>query len=64
MIEMRGADAYFLWEESRARHMHTLKIIVADPTTAHEKLCFERVRTGALRVLPYLPAFRRRGAGG
>jgi WS/DGAT/MGAT family acyltransferase len=60
MIEMRGADAYFLREESRARHMHTLKIIVVDPSTAHEKISFERMRTGALRVLPYLPAFRLR----
>jgi WS/DGAT/MGAT family acyltransferase len=60
MIEMLGADAYFLWEESRARHMHTLKIVVLDPSTAHEKLHFERVRTGAPLVLPYLPAFRRR----
>ena len=33
MIEMRGADAYFLREESRARHMHTLKIVVVDPST-------------------------------
>jgi len=57
---MSGADAYFLWEESFARHMHTLKIVVVDPSGAHEKVNFERVRRGALRVLPYLPAFRRR----
>jgi diacylglycerol O-acyltransferase len=63
MIEMQGADAYFLWQESRARHMHTLKIVVVDPSTAHEKISFERVRRGALRVLPQLPAFRRRPAG-
>jgi diacylglycerol O-acyltransferase / wax synthase len=60
MIEIRGADAYFLWEESRARHMHTLKIVVVDPSTAHEKLSFERVGRGALRVVPHLAAFRRR----
>jgi WS/DGAT/MGAT family acyltransferase len=60
MIEMRGADAYFLWEESRARHMHTLKVLVVDPSAAHEKVSFERVRQGALRLLPRLPAFRRR----
>jgi len=60
---MSGADAYFLWEESLARHMHTLKIIVMDPSGAHEKVSFERVRSGALRLLPYLPAFRRRSVG-
>lgn len=60
MEPMRGADAYFLHEESRARHMHTLKIVVVDPATAHEKLCFERVRTGAARAMPHLAAFRRR----
>ncbi len=64
MIEMRGADAYFLREESRARHMHTLKIIVVDPSTAHEKINFEGMRRGALRMLPYLPAFRRRAVSG
>jgi WS/DGAT/MGAT family acyltransferase len=60
MIEMPGADAYFLWEESRARHMHTLKVVVLDPSTANAKVTFERVRQGALRLLPHLPAFRRR----
>lgn len=60
MLEMRGADAYFLWEESRSHHMHTLKIVVVDPSGAHAKVCFERVREGALRVLPHVPAFRRR----
>ncbi len=60
MLEMRGADAYFLWEESRARHMHTLKIIVVDPSTAHDPLSFARVRDGAARSMPALLAFRRR----
>lgn len=57
---MRGADAYFLWEESRARHMHTLKILVVDPSTAHHEVSFERLRMGAQLVLPRLEAFRRR----
>lgn len=63
MIEMAGRDAYFLWQETLARHMHTLKIVVVDPSGAHEKLCFERVRSGAPHVLPHLPAFRRRPVG-
>lgn len=57
---MRGADAYFLWEESRARHMHTLKILVVDPSTAHHEVDFERLRLGARLILPRLEAFRRR----
>jgi diacylglycerol O-acyltransferase len=57
---MRGADAYFLREESRIRHMHTLKIVVVDPSTSNEKLSFERVRDGAARTLPHLKAFRLR----
>ena len=60
MIEIAGADAYFLWEESRARHMHTLKVIVLDPSGAHEELSFERVRRDASLVVPHWPAFRRR----
>ena len=40
--------------------MHTLKIVVVDPSTAHEKLSFERVRRGALQAMPHLAAFRRR----
>jgi diacylglycerol O-acyltransferase len=63
LIEMRGADAYFLWEESRARHMHTLKILVVDPSTAHHEVGFERLRLGAQLVLPRLAAFRRRPVG-
>jgi diacylglycerol O-acyltransferase len=60
VIEMAGADAYFLWEESRARHMHTLKVIVLDARSAYQKLSFERVVQGASLVLPHLAAFRRR----
>jgi len=60
MHEMRGSDAYFLREESRARHMHTLKIVVVDPAGANEAPSIDRVRAGALHVLPGQAAFRRR----
>jgi len=40
--------------------MHTLKVVVVDPSASHEKVTFERVRQGAVRLLPHLPAFRRR----
>jgi WS/DGAT/MGAT family acyltransferase len=63
MIEMRGSDAYFLWQESRALHMHTLKIVVMAPSGAHQPVTIESVREGALRLLRYVPAFRRRPAG-
>jgi hypothetical protein len=58
MIEMRGADAYFLREESNGRHMHTLKIAVVDPTTSHQPLSFERVRAGASLAMPMQLPFR------
>jgi len=60
VIEMRGADAYFLWGESRARHMHTVKVVVVDPSTAHVPLTFERVCAGAPSAMALQPAFRRR----
>jgi len=60
MREMRGSDAYFLREESRARHMHTLKVVVVDPATANEKPRFSLVRERAARLMPHLAAFRRR----
>ncbi len=60
MERMRGADAYFLREESRTRHMHTLKIVVVDPSGSNEKLRFERVLYGAARMMPHLNAFRLR----
>jgi WS/DGAT/MGAT family acyltransferase len=60
MLEMAGADAYFLREESRERHMHTLKVVVVDPAGAHERPTLERVREGVTHVLPHEPAFRRR----
>ena len=59
MTEMAGADAYFLYEETPSRHMHTVKVIVVDPAGAHEKIDFARVREGALHATPYQLAFRR-----
>jgi WS/DGAT/MGAT family acyltransferase len=60
MQKMRGADAYFLREESRVRHMHTLKIVVVDPSSLEHKISFDRVRYGATRTMPHLQAFRLR----
>ena len=58
MIEMRGADAYFLWQESRALHMHTLKVvIVAPPPDGREPVTIDRVREGALARLDDLLRF-------
>lgn len=60
MIEARGADAFFLWQESRARHMHTLKIVVVDPGDALQEMTFERICEGAAAAMPHALAFRRR----
>jgi len=64
MIEISGADAYFLWEESRARHMHTLKIVIIDPSTSSTRIDFARVKEGAAALLPHFKAFRRRPVAG
>lgn len=57
---MRGTDAYFLWGQSRARHMHTIKVVVVDPSTAHTPLTFDQVCAGAPAAMALRPAFRRR----
>jgi WS/DGAT/MGAT family acyltransferase len=58
MLEMAGADAFFLYEETAVRHMHTMKIIEVDPSTARQPLTLERVREQAARVMPLQRAFR------
>jgi len=58
MREMAGADAFFLYEETPARHMHTMKIIEVDPSTSQQPLTMERVRQGAALVMPTRRAFR------
>jgi WS/DGAT/MGAT family acyltransferase len=58
MHEMAGADAFFLYEETPARHMHTMKIIEVDPSTSQQPLTMERVRQGAALVMPTRRAFR------
>jgi WS/DGAT/MGAT family acyltransferase len=61
MIEMRGADAYFLWQESRALHMHTLKVVIIEALSGNdEAVTIERVREDTLSLLSNVPAFRRR----
>lgn len=60
MREMAGADAFFLYEESPARHMHTMKIIEVDPSTSRVPLTMERVRQGGALVMPTRRAFRAR----
>ena len=62
MREMAGADAFFLYEETPARHMHTMKIIEVDPSTSRQPLSMERVRQGAALVMPTRRAFRVRPA--
>jgi diacylglycerol O-acyltransferase len=60
MIDMAGADAYFLYEETPARHMHTIKVVVFDPTGAFDQVDPDRVRQGVMAALPYQVALRRR----
>lgn len=54
---MDGADASFLYLETPAVHMHTLKIAILEPS---EQLNFENFVAGTLGRLKRLPPMRRR----
>lgn len=54
---MRGADAGFLYIETPAQHMHTLKMALIDPTP---DMNFENLVRGMFYRLRRMPALRRR----
>lgn len=56
MQVISGTDAYFLREETRALHMHTLKLVVIDPSAADHDIDFARFKEIATERIPlYLP---------
>ncbi|KAA1427666.1 wax ester/triacylglycerol synthase family O-acyltransferase [Nocardioides antri] len=57
VTRMRGADAGFLYLETPAMHMHTLKIAVVDPTP---DMTYENLVKAMLFRLRRMPALRRR----
>jgi diacylglycerol O-acyltransferase len=54
---MRGADAGFLYIETPAMHMHTLKMAIVDPAP---DMSFENLVRGMFHRLRRMPALRRR----
>ncbi len=57
VTRMRGADAGFLYIETPAMHMHTLKMAILDPTPG---MSFENLVRAMFYRLRRMPALRRR----
>ena len=60
MQRLTGQDAAFLYNETPAQHMHTLKIAVLDPSTIPGGYSFEKVTENLAARLHLLPPFRRK----
>lgn len=60
MKELTGLDARFLYSETRAGHMHTLKIAVVDVSGRADPLTFERFVEAIGSRLDRLPILRQR----
>ncbi|WP_203337451.1 wax ester/triacylglycerol synthase family O-acyltransferase [Nocardioides limicola] len=57
LTRMRGADASFLYLETPAMHMHTLKVAVIEPSP---EMTFDNLVPAMLTRLRRMPALRRR----
>ena len=60
MEELTGSDARFLYSETRAAHMHTLKIIVMDMSGRPDELTTSEFVALVEARLDRLPVLRRR----
>lgn len=58
MHRLAGADSLFIFNEKSARHQHTLKIAVVDPTDADMPVTYEALRDQIGEALPLLEPFR------
>ena len=58
MRRLAGADSLFIFNENRARHQHTLKIAVIDPTGADTSVSADALREQIREALPLLEPFR------
>ena len=58
MQRLTGADGYHLYEETRVQHMHTIKVAIIDPSTAHEPMTFEWVTSRMGQGMVQIPPFR------
>lgn len=57
---LSGIDASFLYMETPSLHMHTLKVVVLEPSTAGTPYSFERVKEQMRDHLHLLPPFTKR----
>jgi diacylglycerol O-acyltransferase len=55
---LAGADSLFVFTENRARHQHTLKIAIVDPTDADTPVTYDALREQIREALPLLEPFR------
>jgi WS/DGAT/MGAT family acyltransferase len=55
---LAGADAQFIYQETRVQHLHTFKVAVIDPSTAHERWSYDLVKERAGAAIPLIPPFR------
>jgi diacylglycerol O-acyltransferase / wax synthase len=58
MRRLHGADALFLYSETPAQHLHTLKIGIIDPTENPEGYSFEHEKEKLATRLHRVPPFR------
>ena len=58
MRRLSGADSMFIFTENAARHQHTLKIAVVDPTGADMPVTYDALREQICEALPLLEPFR------
>jgi diacylglycerol O-acyltransferase len=58
MRKLAGADSLFIFNENGARHQHTLKIAIVDPTGADAPVTYEALREQMREALPLLEPFR------
>ncbi len=58
MRRLSGADSLFIFNETPARHQHTLKVAVVDPTDADAEVTYEALRDQISEALPILEPYR------
>ncbi|MBY0527231.1 MAG: cytochrome P450 [Gemmataceae bacterium] len=60
MQRLRGADARFLYNEMPTQPMHTIKVLVLDPSTSRHGYTFERLRDYLVERVARVEPLRRR----
>lgn len=57
MRPLAGADAQFLYAETRTQHYHTLKVLVLDPSGSHQPLDFDTFKAQFASDSAVVPVF-------